>query len=67
MKYLAFGPVSVSYTDRNTWTKNKKLQESYHKREKKKTSKNKQTINSNRRLAFKYSLFNCIVMSISYH
>ena len=35
MKYLSFGPVSVSYTDRNTWTKNKKLQESYHKRKRK--------------------------------
>lgn len=37
-----FWPVSVSFTDRNTWTKNKKLQESYQKRERKQAKTSKQ-------------------------
>ena len=28
-EYLSFGPFSVPCTDKSTWTKNKKLQDSY--------------------------------------
>ena len=62
-EYLCFGPFSVPCTDKSTWTKNKKLQDSYGTilLKEKKTSTNKQTINRNRRLTLKYSLFNYIV------
>lgn len=57
-EYLSFGPFSVPCIDESTWTKNKKLQDSYGTI---KGKENKQTINRNRRLTLKYSLFIYIV------
>ena len=42
MEYLSFGPISVPYTGRSTWTKNKMLQDSYHKRKRKQAKTSKQ-------------------------
>ena len=42
VEYLSFGPFSVPYTNKSRWTKNKKLQDSYHKRKRKQAKTSKQ-------------------------